>query len=184
MREMTLEGVASILEGMNPHMLETKIVWPSWWRRIRTRSAPRRPADETPQTHPRPSNHERWLVSYADFITLLFRIFCRLICLSQVDQRKSANWPWPFKWHFKKWVCFRPPRRRSRWISMTRCLSARCRRLRMSSEIPNWGASLPHPPMLWRALPARRNYGHFAQRVGAGAARRNCATPGIAAPRY
>jgi chemotaxis protein MotA len=24
-REMTLEGVASILEGMNPHMLETKL---------------------------------------------------------------------------------------------------------------------------------------------------------------
>ena len=25
-REMTLEGVASILEGMNPHMLETKLL--------------------------------------------------------------------------------------------------------------------------------------------------------------
>jgi chemotaxis protein MotA len=25
MREMTLEGVVSILEGMNPHMLETKL---------------------------------------------------------------------------------------------------------------------------------------------------------------
>ena len=25
-REMTLEGVVSILEGMNPHMLETKLV--------------------------------------------------------------------------------------------------------------------------------------------------------------
>ena len=26
MREMTLEGVASILEGMNPRMLETKLL--------------------------------------------------------------------------------------------------------------------------------------------------------------
>jgi chemotaxis protein MotA len=26
MREMTLEGVVSILEGMNPHMLETKLL--------------------------------------------------------------------------------------------------------------------------------------------------------------
>ena len=26
LREITLEGVASILEGMNPHMLETKLL--------------------------------------------------------------------------------------------------------------------------------------------------------------
>ncbi len=33
-------------------------------------------------------NHERWLVSYADFITLLFAVFVTLYAMSQVDKRK------------------------------------------------------------------------------------------------
>src|SRR6516164_5414924 len=33
-------------------------------------------------------NHERWLVSYADFITLLFAFFVVLYASSQVDKRK------------------------------------------------------------------------------------------------
>ncbi len=33
-------------------------------------------------------NHERWLVSYADFITLLFAFFVVLYAASQVDKRK------------------------------------------------------------------------------------------------
>jgi chemotaxis protein MotB len=34
------------------------------------------------------ANHERWLVSYADFITLLFAFFVVLYASSQVDKRK------------------------------------------------------------------------------------------------
>jgi chemotaxis protein MotB len=41
-----------------------------------------------PRTH---SNHERWLVSYADFITLLFAFFVVLYASSQVDQRKVGK---------------------------------------------------------------------------------------------
>src|SRR5512136_2640147 len=33
-------------------------------------------------------SHERWLVSYADFITLLFAFFVVLYASSQVDKRK------------------------------------------------------------------------------------------------
>ena len=33
-------------------------------------------------------NHERWLVSYADFITLLFAVFVALYAMSQTDKRK------------------------------------------------------------------------------------------------
>jgi len=34
-------------------------------------------------------NHERWLVSYADFITLLFAVFVALYAMSQTDKRKT-----------------------------------------------------------------------------------------------
>lgn len=33
-------------------------------------------------------NHERWLVSFADFMTLLFALFVVLFAISQVDQKK------------------------------------------------------------------------------------------------
>jgi len=33
-------------------------------------------------------NHERWLVSYGDFITLLFAVFVTLYAMSQVDKQK------------------------------------------------------------------------------------------------
>jgi chemotaxis protein MotB len=38
-----------------------------------------------PESH---ANHERWLVSYADFITLLFAVFVTLFAMSQTDKRK------------------------------------------------------------------------------------------------
>jgi Flagellar motor protein len=37
------------------------------------------------QKHPEHENLERWLISYADFITLLFATFVVLYALSQVD---------------------------------------------------------------------------------------------------
>ena len=37
------------------------------------------------------SNHDRWLVSYADFITLLFAFFVVLYASSQVDKRKVGK---------------------------------------------------------------------------------------------
>jgi len=41
-----------------------------------------------PRAH---ANHERWLVSYADFITLLFAFFVVLYASEQVDQRKVGR---------------------------------------------------------------------------------------------
>ena len=40
---------------------------------------------KTPEKH---ANHERWLVSYADFITLLFAVFVVLYAMSQTDKKK------------------------------------------------------------------------------------------------
>jgi chemotaxis protein MotB len=38
-----------------------------------------------------PANHERWLVSYADFITLLFAFFVVMFATSQADHSKAAR---------------------------------------------------------------------------------------------
>jgi chemotaxis protein MotB len=38
---------------------------------------------------PEPENHERWLVSYADFITLLFAFFVVMFATSQTDKTKA-----------------------------------------------------------------------------------------------
>jgi chemotaxis protein MotB len=39
--------------------------------------------------HPEHENHERWLVSYADFITLLFAFFVVMFASSQADKGKA-----------------------------------------------------------------------------------------------
>jgi len=41
--------------------------------------------------HPEHVNHERWLVSYADFITLLFAFFVVLFASGQSDKRKALQ---------------------------------------------------------------------------------------------
>lgn len=41
------------------------------------------------QEHEKEPNHERWLVSYADFITLLFATFVALYAMSKSDSQKA-----------------------------------------------------------------------------------------------
>jgi len=41
--------------------------------------------------HPAHENHERWLVSYADFITLLFAFFVVMFASSQTDKAKAKQ---------------------------------------------------------------------------------------------
>jgi flagellar motor protein MotB len=43
---------------------------------------------ETPEEH---ENHERWLVSYADFITLLFAFFVVLYSTSRIDNKRMVD---------------------------------------------------------------------------------------------
>ncbi|MEP7355407.1 MAG: flagellar motor protein MotB [Acidobacteriota bacterium] len=43
------------------------------------------------QRHPEHENHERWLVSYADFITLLFAFFVVMFASSQEDKGKAQQ---------------------------------------------------------------------------------------------
>lgn len=55
------------------------------------------------QHHEEHENHERWLVSYADFITLLFAFFVVLYATSRVDQKKLVQVETAIKFamHFK-----------------------------------------------------------------------------------
>jgi len=46
--------------------------------------------------HPEHVNHERWLVSYADFITLLFAFFVVMFAVSQVDSKKVGRFTQSF----------------------------------------------------------------------------------------
>jgi chemotaxis protein MotB len=41
--------------------------------------------------HEKEPNHERWLVSYADFITLLFAFFVTMYSMSRVDAKKFGS---------------------------------------------------------------------------------------------
>src|SRR5689334_9968489 len=41
--------------------------------------------------HPEPRNHERWMVSYADFITLLFALFVVMFAASNSDEKKAGK---------------------------------------------------------------------------------------------
>src|ERR1700730_14522524 len=41
--------------------------------------------------HAEHENHERWLVSYADFITLLFAFFVVMFATSQTDKAKAQQ---------------------------------------------------------------------------------------------
>jgi chemotaxis protein MotB len=43
------------------------------------------------KAHEKEANHERWLVSYADFITLLFAVFVTLYAMSQTDKKKVED---------------------------------------------------------------------------------------------
>ena len=43
------------------------------------------------RSHPAHENHERWLISYADFITLLFALFVVMFASSQTDKTKAQQ---------------------------------------------------------------------------------------------
>jgi chemotaxis protein MotB len=54
--------------------------------------------------HVEHENHERWLVSYADFITLLFAFFTVLYATSQADLKKQEEFEQAFKKQFAGFI--------------------------------------------------------------------------------
>jgi len=57
--------------------------------------------------HEEHANHERWLVSYADFITLLFAFFVVLFSSSQVDRSKTKKMALAIESAFDKFSIFK-----------------------------------------------------------------------------
>jgi chemotaxis protein MotB len=53
-------------------------------------------------------NHERWLVSYADFITLLFAFFVVMFAASNADQKKAGKIAQAVQTAFKEMAIFDP----------------------------------------------------------------------------
>ncbi len=51
----------------------------------------RKPGMRRRRKHKEPENHERWLVSYADSITLLFAFFVVMFASSQTDHSKAQQ---------------------------------------------------------------------------------------------
>ena len=92
-REMMLEGVISILEGMNPRMLEVKLAGflnaPEPERPRQTGEADRA-CGMMRERRKGNISRDRWLVSYADFITLLFGLLRRPLRLCQ-SRSEEAN---------------------------------------------------------------------------------------------
>jgi len=58
--------------------------------------------------HPEHVNHERWLVSYADFITLLFAFFVVMFSASNADKQKAGKVAQAVEGAFQELAIFTP----------------------------------------------------------------------------
>ena len=99
-----LEGVCSIVEGLNPKLIRSKLEAfsePGGAEEGRQGSQGGRRRGRffgvtarymaRKKKHEAHENHERWLVSYADFITLLFAFFVVMFASSQADKSKAQK---------------------------------------------------------------------------------------------
>ena len=107
-RELMIEGILAIQSGDNPRIVEEKLVafldatdasaasWPSASRRRRIRPGgvagmSRRAANKAGEAATRLAAEERWLLTYADMITLLLALFIVLFAMSTIDQLRFAS---------------------------------------------------------------------------------------------
>ena len=92
-RELIIEGIPRVQEGLNPRVIEQKLrgflVVNAAGRRRPARGLDRCAVCRHAMRGARLA--ERWLVSYADFITLLFAFFATMYAISSVDSQKLAT---------------------------------------------------------------------------------------------
>ena len=85
--EVTIEGIAAIQAGSNPRVVAQKL------RSLLPGAAEARGGLTCSATTPTKctkehENHERWLVTYADMVTLLMVLFIVMFAMSVVDEKK------------------------------------------------------------------------------------------------
>ena len=87
-QEMTLEAVLSIIEEVNPRALELQLrsylAAPPRRASLKVSCAMRPMRQRQPEE---PANRDRWLLSYSDFITLLFAFFVVLFASAYRDRQ-------------------------------------------------------------------------------------------------
>ena len=93
------------------------------------------------------SNHERWLVSYADFITLLFAFFVVLYASSQVDKKKVGKLAFAIQAAFQEMGSFKVLRQPCPSTSQIQCHSTALQ-LSKTWNVPQALAGLRLIPML------------------------------------
>ena len=92
--ELVIEGVAAIQAGSNPRIDRPEAALAAARRQQPT--TPRRPEHgrrrarrhAVTRSEEEHENHERWLVTYADMVTLLMVLFIVMFAMSQVDEKK------------------------------------------------------------------------------------------------
>src|SRR5262245_38224573 len=82
--------------------------------------------------HAEHANHERWLVSYADFITLLFAFFVVMFASSQVDRSKTNKMALAVEAAFSTFSLFKE--------------GGGTKKVLVSSEAPSVGSTAPEIP--------------------------------------
>src|ERR1019366_6653654 len=118
-KDMILEGIIGIVEGLNPTLIRLKLDAYNPIREVKKASTPKpaavpapgrsarrfptklRPGREaipsfeeqamTRKKHAAHANHERWLVSYADFMTLLFAFFVVMFASTQNNKNQAKD---------------------------------------------------------------------------------------------
>ena len=104
------------------------------------------------------ANHERWLVSYADFITLLFAFFVVLYASSQVDKRKVGRLALAIQVAFQEMGVFQASTTQIPLDAIPiRCRSARCRLSKTESASRALAASLRRQRVRSAAVAATEN---------------------------
>ena len=87
--EVTIEGVLAIQAGANPRIVAQKLQLPAAGPRAAQRRGGLTCHAASSAVHEEEhENHERWLVTYADMITLLMVLFIVLFAMSTVEEKK------------------------------------------------------------------------------------------------
>ena len=162
LRMMTVEGILSIQAGDNPRLVSEKLmsyVPPA--ERDGEDEAPARPASPSRPRRPRMAararrrpparrrskheeSNERWLLTYADMITLLMALFMVLFSISSVNISKYQTLQQSLKAAFSGQHPARAARRsRSRARARTRATRRRASTCRRSCRSPRTTASTP-----------------------------------------